>query len=60
MTLSHCWGDSNDGTVLTVDMVESWKIEIPALTKMRMFRDAIAIARRLEIQYIWIDSLCII
>ena len=32
--------------------------QLPELTKT--FREAIEVARRLEVEYIWIDSLCII
>lgn len=54
--LSHCWGDAkplalNQTTYCTL----AAGVHLEALPKT--FQDAIAVARRLEIQYIWIDSL---
>lgn len=58
-TLSHCWGgrqpfkttQSNLTSVLSSIQWESLPI---------VFQQAILLARRLDIEYIWIDSLCII
>ncbi|KAF4628861.1 hypothetical protein G7Y89_g9289 [Cudoniella acicularis] len=59
VALSHCWG--------TIQMIQTTKAnydhrkigiswsELPAT-----FKDAITITRALHIQYLWIDSLCII
>ena len=56
--LSHCWGTKplkrllkSDGSG---DVLFAWE-EIPA-----SFRDACTVARNLFLQYVWIDSLCII
>ena len=59
--LSHCWG-SAPTTHLTSskanlkDRMES----IPISTLSQTFSDAVVLTRRLGIEYIWIDSLCII
>lgn len=59
MTLSHCWGD---GVPLRL-LYENYNrflagIETSEIPKT--FRDAIDATRRLNIQYLWVDSLCII
>jgi Heterokaryon incompatibility protein (HET) len=57
--LSHCWG----GTIsplLTTENLESFQKSIPYCDLPANFRDAISITRQLGIQYLWIDSLCII
>lgn len=57
--LSHCWGKSQHLITTSTNIREheaniSWN-ELP-----KTFQDAILITRILGIQYIWIDSLCII
>lgn len=59
-TLSHCWGKIEEKLILTVENIEQWKEEIPPFGKLKTFQDAAEIARQLGLQYIWIDSLCII
>lgn len=58
ITLSHRWNEYNV-EILERDKLPQWKIEIP-LTVSKTFRDAFKVAQKLEISYIWIDSLCII
>lgn len=60
--LSHCWGPRGlpldcKTTLATISERES---HIPYLSLPKNFRDAIQITRRLDIRYLWIDSLCII
>ena len=59
VTLSHCWGSIAFQT-LTRESYTSFQdgILISSLTKT--FQDAITIARRLTVRFLWIDSLCII
>jgi hypothetical protein len=58
-TLSHCWGKTRfiqttkDTLAQRKDLIE-WA-ELP-----QTFQDAITVARELSLQYLWIDSLCII
>ena len=62
MTLSHCWGEP-DGPrppKLTNANVDLMRARIPVEALPRTFKDAIHVARRLGISYLWIDSLCII
>ena len=58
MTLSHCWGDGNF-IQLTQRTLPNLVSGVPLKTLPRTFQDAIEITRRLDIQYIWVDSLCI-
>ena len=58
-TLSHCWG--NTGHLTTeVTTFDQRKAGIAFSDLNKTFQDAILITRALELQYIWIDSLCII
>jgi hypothetical protein len=59
VTLSHRWGGSK---VITTQLstLEARKSGIPLNQLPQTFVDAVQIARRLKIQYLWIDSLCII
>lgn len=59
-TLSHCRGNIEDKIVLTLENKSDWKTAIPSFGSLKTFQDAVIIARRLGLSYIWIDSLCII
>ncbi|KAI1357610.1 heterokaryon incompatibility protein-domain-containing protein [Xylaria arbuscula] len=59
--LSHCWGDAEAIHLITTkanrnERMASISMEILPKT----FSDAVVLTRALGIQYIWIDSLCII
>ncbi|KAH7071406.1 heterokaryon incompatibility protein-domain-containing protein [Paraphoma chrysanthemicola] len=58
-TLSHCWGEKRFVT-LKKQNLDNFKERIPQEALPQTFMDAILIARELGVQYIWIDSLCII
>ncbi|PMD17228.1 HET-domain-containing protein, partial [Hyaloscypha hepaticicola] len=59
MTLSHCWGTKKFLTLTTNNLENSrQRISLEDLT--RVFQDAIHVTRFMGIDYIWIDSLCII
>ena len=60
-TLSHCWGDPDHRPLLTTDRTLACRqqgIEDDELPKT--FRHAVQICREIGIEYLWIDSLCII
>ena len=57
--LSHRWGNPQPLTTSS-DTLEDRKAGIPWDALPRTFQDAITFTRRLKIQYLWIDSLCII
>ncbi|KAF7890738.1 uncharacterized protein EAF01_010547 [Botrytis porri] len=61
-TLSHCWGKipATQRLVLTSKNVSSWTRGMPDLKIMKTFDHAIIICRKLGLEYIWIDSLCIL
>ena len=59
IALSHCWGRSTPFTTTTETLTQrltgiSWD-ELP-----QTFKDAITVALRLEIPYLWTDSVCIL
>jgi Heterokaryon incompatibility protein (HET) len=59
ITLSHRWGQAEflKLTNSTRPSLEAGTVPLPHLPKT--FVDAISVARKLNIRYIWIDSLCI-
>ncbi len=56
--LSHCWGGKGTVRTLLSNLSDSL-IALPEPLP-RTFADALAVTRALDIEYIWIDSLCII
>ncbi|EEU37108.1 uncharacterized protein NECHADRAFT_86704 [Fusarium vanettenii 77-13-4] len=58
--LSHCWGPNPNFLMLKTDNESEFRREIPIEKLPASFRDAIVTCRRLDIPYLWIDSLCII
>ncbi|KAK4108927.1 HET-domain-containing protein, partial [Canariomyces notabilis] len=59
ITLSHRWGLSHTPRI-TVQNLGAYEQGMPMSALPMSFRDAITVAQRLGIRYIWIDSLCII
>jgi hypothetical protein len=57
--LSHCWGGHQPLRTITAT-IQQHIIGIPWDAIPRTFQDAIQITKRLHINYIWIDSLCIV
>ncbi|KAF3798215.1 hypothetical protein GCG54_00010563 [Colletotrichum gloeosporioides] len=58
-TLSYRWGARRDH-LTTKDTLSQHIQEVPAGHLPRVFQDAIELCRCLDVQYLWIDSLCII
>ncbi|KAE8370753.1 HET-domain-containing protein [Aspergillus caelatus] len=59
--LSYCWGKGNrNALILTQDNYSSFQDNISWHRLPPLFQDAIKITNHLRIDYIWIDSLCII
>jgi len=59
ITLSHCWGQLVPKQLLTENY--STYLEAIDLSDLpKTFRDAVEVARKLEVPYLWIDSLCIV
>ena len=61
-TLSHCWGspDGSKPPSLQLRNLEEMENTLPIGGLPRTFKDAVTVARKLDIPYLWIDSLCII
>lgn len=61
MTLSHAWG-SHTQTLpqLRQDNIEKYFRAIDVGTLPQTFREAMKVATKMCVQYIWIDSLCIL
>jgi hypothetical protein len=60
MTLSHCWGRGTRLITTSRQTLESRMAGISYDDLPRTFRDAVAITRNLGVDFLWIDSLCII
>ncbi|PVH73820.1 HET-domain-containing protein [Cadophora sp. DSE1049] len=58
-TLSHCWGYSMPFK-LTLENLEGCMENLPMQRITKVFKDALRFAYQSGIEYIWIDSLCII
>lgn len=58
-TLSHRWGD---GSMLKLEEsnIDIFRREIPVDQLSSLLRDAMYMTCQLDIEYIWIDCLCII
>ncbi|KAK5633732.1 hypothetical protein RRF57_009446 [Xylaria bambusicola] len=59
VALSHCWGERQVLST-TRGTIESHYKAIDFNTLPKTFRDAVVVTWKLGIQYLWIDSLCII
>lgn len=59
-TLSHCWSEKPEFFMLNADNLEDLRKEIPIERLATSFRHAILTCQRLQIPYVWIDSLCIL
>jgi hypothetical protein len=60
ITLSYCWGILKHTLRTTSRSLRLRKTRIHYSSMPRTFRDVVTIARRLGVQYVWIDALCII
>ena len=59
ITLSHVWGKAQIITTTTSTLAERMEgIAMESLSNT--FRDAVEVARQINVRYLWIDSLCII
>jgi hypothetical protein len=59
MTLSYCWGGRHN-FMLTRGSLDRFQHEIPLHLLPKTLQDAVKITQWFNIQYLWIDSLCII
>lgn len=59
ITLSHRWGD-RDFVKLTRDKLSDFEDGLPIRLLRKTFQEALVVAWRMNIPFVWIDSLCII
>lgn len=59
VALSYCWGGAN-GIKLTSTNIEELKLGLSLDKFPTTLQDAIKVTKKLNIRYIWIDSLCIL
>lgn len=58
--LSHCWGSANGDWCTTAETLPQ-HLQLISLDELpQNFKDAVKITRELGLDYLWIDSLCII
>ncbi|KAK0742553.1 heterokaryon incompatibility protein-domain-containing protein [Apiosordaria backusii] len=56
----HCWGTAMPTRImLTAESLDRWKAGVPIQHLPQTFQDAVKIARALKVDYLWIDTLCI-
>ena len=63
LALSYCWGsaETSGSLLLATHQTMDYRLQgIETNTIPQVFKDAITIAHKLDIQYLWIDGLCII
>ncbi|KAH8654358.1 heterokaryon incompatibility protein-domain-containing protein [Ilyonectria robusta] len=59
--LSYCWGPDSGGVLKTTNSnLEAHHRGIPLSLLPTSIQDAVTVCRGLRIQYLWIDSLCIV
>jgi hypothetical protein len=56
--LSYCWG-GDQSTKTTVSNLSSHRRGIRISTLSQTIRDAIDVTKLLEIEYLWVDALCV-
>ncbi|PQE22128.1 HET domain-containing protein [Rutstroemia sp. NJR-2017a BBW] len=59
IALSYCWGKIKQPRTLC-ENIEAFKSNIEESMLPATIRDAIKIARELQVRYLWVDALCII
>jgi hypothetical protein len=60
ITLTHRWNDHTGRCITTTANIESRLLGHGFEDLPQLFRDAFAVAEKLNIRYLWIDSICII
>ena len=60
IALSYCWGDGTAVMKTTEKTLDHHQRGIPDESLPPLFREAVTLARGLNVSYLWIDSLCAI
>ncbi|KAJ0422374.1 heterokaryon incompatibility protein-domain-containing protein [Aspergillus carlsbadensis] len=59
IALSYCWGGVQEFQT-TRSTIQSRLAGFPPATLPRTLQDAVTVARNLDIQFLWVDSICIV
>lgn len=59
-TLSYCWGVRAQSVMLLKENLDELCKGIPTQLLAKSIKDAISVVQKLQVPYLWIDSLCII
>lgn len=59
VTLSYCWGHHQNIRLLSTN-VDAYTQCLPFASLPQTIADAVSVARRMNIKYLWVDSLCIL
>ncbi|KAJ5257138.1 transcription factor Zn C2H2 [Penicillium angulare] len=60
MTLSHRWNQETEASKTMVSNCKARKEGVWDCKLPKLFMDVLEVAKRLDVKYVWIDSLCII
>jgi hypothetical protein len=60
LALSHRWNEESAGCKTTTENYEARKLGREFGSLPKLFQDAVVVAQKLGIRYLWIDSICII
>ncbi|KAJ6788800.1 hypothetical protein PWT90_02803 [Aphanocladium album] len=61
VALSHCWGTEDKRPIRSMKSnIDDFEKDVPWELLPKTYQDVIVIVRALNIQYVWIDSLCIV
>lgn len=59
-TLSYCWGEPEKALTTTPETMQQHMASISFSELPSCLQDAVQVARKLKIRYLWIDALCIV
>lgn len=59
IALSYCWG-ADQTSKLTKENIERYTSKFKVETLSKTIRDAVFLTQKLEVEYLWVDALCIV
>lgn len=60
ITLTHRWTSQTEASSTTRANLQERKLSIDIKGLSKTFQDAVDVTRKLRVQYLWIDSICIV